>query len=145
MRLNLCLAAACMLIAGIVWGARPAGLWAADTRFSSVPAWAGGHYGYGCGHGHGYGYGHGHGSGHGYGHGYDDHGYGHGGYHHDYDGYGPGYGYGVSYFGWDAYLGGQDAGGYFGLGWSAGLREDYGASGFRDRARYSGRSYYPGR
>ena len=35
MRLNLSLAAACVLIAGIVWSIQPAGAWAAEPRFSS--------------------------------------------------------------------------------------------------------------
>lgn len=35
MRLNLSLAAACVLISGIVWGARPACVWAAEPQFSS--------------------------------------------------------------------------------------------------------------
>lgn len=35
MRSNLSLAAACVLIAGIVWGARPISLWAAEPQFSS--------------------------------------------------------------------------------------------------------------
>jgi hypothetical protein len=52
-----------------------------------------------------------------------------------------------SYSSWDFYAGGRDAGDNFGLGWSTGYREDYGASGHRIRTRsgYGGRPYYPGR
>jgi hypothetical protein len=35
MRLNLSIAAACMLIVGLAWAARPTGVWAADPQFST--------------------------------------------------------------------------------------------------------------
>lgn len=108
----------------------------------AVPAWAGGGHHGGYGHGRAFGNGYGHG----YGHGNNHRGYGHGGGHHGYGGCGPGYGYGSSYSSWDFYAGGLAGGGYFGMGWSTGIRDDYGAYSHRARSGYrGGRSHYAGR